>query len=222
MNFPLAYTQVVTFAVYFYFFAKLWGDQYLIPDKANLSEHTNLTNISFVTSGPYSDFTPNFVVPLFTLVEFFCYVGWMKVAATLLNPFGDDDEDFQMNYLIDRNLQVSYLIVDQASRDLNTITDYFFEGNHDAEVVEKVMANRAISVEESIVGKTVDAIEDAFDSFAEGITDNFKRVTNLSWRPDSPNPKHKKSNENNTTSIALEPVEQQTFHGSYDNKISLE
>ena len=32
------------------------------------------------------------------------YLG--KVAEALLNPFGDDDEDFDINYLIDRNLQV--------------------------------------------------------------------------------------------------------------------
>ena len=51
MNFPLAYTQVVTFAVYFYFFAKLWGDQYLIPDRSLWSDHAKATNVSFVESG---------------------------------------------------------------------------------------------------------------------------------------------------------------------------
>ena len=50
--------------------------------------------------------TPDFYVPFFTTFEIFAYYGWIKVAETLLNPFGDDDTDFQVNYLIDRNLQV--------------------------------------------------------------------------------------------------------------------
>ena len=50
------------------------------------------------------------VVPFFTILEFVAYMGWIKVAETLLNPFGDDDEDFEINYLIDRNLQVILLI----------------------------------------------------------------------------------------------------------------
>ena len=49
-------------------------------------------------------------VPCFTILEFIAFFGWIKVAESLLNPFGDDDEDFQINYLIDRNMQVGLYI----------------------------------------------------------------------------------------------------------------
>ncbi|MEQ2198627.1 hypothetical protein XENOCAPTIV_015677, partial [Xenoophorus captivus] len=52
----------------------------------------------------------DFYLPVFTLLQFFFYVGWLKVAEQLINPFGEDDDDFETNWLVDRNLQVNYRV----------------------------------------------------------------------------------------------------------------
>ena len=110
VNFPLAYVQVATVSVYLYFVAALFGRQYLTPEEGpqglNLRMFPLALFIPFSNTEPFKSHTPDLYIPFFTLCEFFCYMGWIKVAETLLNPFGDDDEDFKINYLIDRNLQV--------------------------------------------------------------------------------------------------------------------
>ncbi|SPP75994.1 bestrophin-2 [Drosophila guanche] len=99
---PLVYTQVVTLAVYTYFMAAIFGHQWIDREFASGSRYTNVINYYF---------------PLFSTLEFFFFMGWLKVAETLICPFGDDDDDFELNWLIDRNLQVSYLIVDEMHND---------------------------------------------------------------------------------------------------------
>lgn len=39
------------------------------------------------------------------------FITCEKVAETLLNPFGEDDDDFDINGLIDSNLQVKFVIL---------------------------------------------------------------------------------------------------------------
>jgi len=97
INVPLVYTQVVTLAVYTFFIATIMGRQFLAEDKAY----------------PHGYHAIDYYVPIFTILQLFFYMGWLKVAESLLNPFGEDDDDFETNFLIDRNLQVSYLIVDE-------------------------------------------------------------------------------------------------------------
>ena len=104
----LAYTQVATLSVYSYLFMSMFTHQYLLPDGENLDRDTFPSlNITFSTSETYLKHTPDIYIPIFGILEFIGYMGWIKVAETLLNPWGDDDEDFQINYLIDRNFQVN-------------------------------------------------------------------------------------------------------------------
>ncbi|XP_004602862.1 bestrophin-3 [Sorex araneus] len=97
---PLVYTQVVTLAVYTFFVACLIGRQFLDPTKG------------------YAGHDLDLYIPVFTLLQFVFYAGWLKVAEQLINPFGEDDDDFETNWCIDRNLQVSLLAVDEMHMSL--------------------------------------------------------------------------------------------------------
>ena len=48
----------------------------------------------------------------FHFAQFIFYLGWLTVAEIMLNPFGEDPDDFDTGYIIDRNLQTSLQIVD--------------------------------------------------------------------------------------------------------------
>ncbi|GAB0095653.1 Bestrophin [Sergentomyia squamirostris] len=94
---PLVYTQVVTLVLYSYFIAALMGRQ-MVPHVDGFA-------------GKYED--PDLYFPLFTALQFCFYVGWLKVAEVLINPFGEDDDDIELNWLIDRHIKASYMIVDE-------------------------------------------------------------------------------------------------------------
>ncbi|XP_030371289.1 bestrophin-2 isoform X4 [Scaptodrosophila lebanonensis] len=99
---PLVYTQVVTLAVYSYFLCCVMGQQWTDGKVVGNSTYLNKVDLYF---------------PVFTTLQFFFYMGWLKVAESLINPFGEDDDDFEVNWMVDRNLQVSYLIVDEMHHD---------------------------------------------------------------------------------------------------------
>uniref|UniRef100_A0AC34RA79 Bestrophin homolog n=1 Tax=Panagrolaimus sp. JU765 TaxID=591449 RepID=A0AC34RA79_9BILA len=95
---PLVYTQVVNLTVRIFFILALLGRQYLL--------HGDTPNAKVI----------DLYVPIISIIQFILYIGWIKVAEVLLNPFGDDDDDFELNWVIDRNLQVGLLIADSYDR----------------------------------------------------------------------------------------------------------
>lgn len=85
---PPLYRQVVKFAVGTYFVLSLIGSQELEKD-------------------PYT------VFPIFLILKFIFFFGWLEVAEAIENPFGDDEDDIQVCELLSRHLWAIGKNIDQ-------------------------------------------------------------------------------------------------------------
>ncbi|XP_043671896.1 bestrophin-4-like isoform X2 [Vespula pensylvanica] len=113
VSIPLVYTQVVTLATYSFFAVALVGRQYIEGNEKPFQLKVDI------------------YCPLFTILQFFFFMGLLKVAEQLINPFGDDDEDFELNWLIDRHVKVSYLGVDTLmTRCPPLVKDIYFDAEN--------------------------------------------------------------------------------------------
>ncbi|GMR45842.1 hypothetical protein PMAYCL1PPCAC_16037, partial [Pristionchus mayeri] len=100
---PVAYPQVVYFAVYIYFTLALFSRQFIIGVDAENKAVIDL------------------VFPVISVLQFVFYVGWMKVAESLMNPMGEDDDHFECNLLIDNNIEMGMAMVDDAFDQIPTL-----------------------------------------------------------------------------------------------------
>uniref|UniRef100_A0A158Q7A3 Bestrophin homolog n=1 Tax=Elaeophora elaphi TaxID=1147741 RepID=A0A158Q7A3_9BILA len=91
---PIMYAQIVVLGVHLYFFVCAISRQHIISAEA--------PNKSKVDA----------FFPFMSVLQFIFYMGWLKVAEVILNPFGEDDDDFECNFLLDKNLAVGLMIVD--------------------------------------------------------------------------------------------------------------
>ncbi|PBC34443.1 bestrophin-4-like isoform X1 [Apis cerana] len=113
ISIPLVYTQVVTLATYSFFGVALIARQYIEGKEKQFQLQIDI------------------YIPIFTILQFFFFMGLLKVAEQLINPFGDDDEDFELNWIIDRHAKVSYLGVDTLmNRCPPLVKDIYFDAEN--------------------------------------------------------------------------------------------
>ena len=77
--------------------------QYLVSPLSSINETSDATEYAAI------EYDSDFKVPIYTILQFFFYMGWLKVAEQLVNPWGNDEDDFEVNFLIDRNLELSFI-----------------------------------------------------------------------------------------------------------------
>lgn len=68
------------------------------------------------TTQGYETHTIDLYVPFFAILQLVFYLGWLKVAEALINPFGDDDHDFEFLSMIERHRKVSAYAAASAGR----------------------------------------------------------------------------------------------------------
>uniref|UniRef100_A0AC35THN4 Bestrophin homolog n=1 Tax=Rhabditophanes sp. KR3021 TaxID=114890 RepID=A0AC35THN4_9BILA len=113
---PLSYPQIVYLVVRVYFSISLIARQGLHTDEVD------------------------YYIPLMTIIEFFFVVGWVKVAEALLNPFGEDDDDFECSYLLDRNLL----------KGMDIVQGFYGPGNHEVDLYKQMSIAKPILSKKSV------------------------------------------------------------------------
>lgn len=119
VSIPMVYTQVVTLATYVFFIFTVIGRQKI----------DTLKKGEYMRSGRMP-MDIDLYIPIFTILQFYFYMGLLKVAEQLINPFGDDDEDFELNWLIDRHMKASFLgcdILMDPDRIPPMVKDYYWD-----------------------------------------------------------------------------------------------
>ena len=95
---------MVHLAIYFYFAVALVGRQWIVGNNKDLDLY----------------------IPIFLIFEFLLYIGWLNVATNLYNPFGDDDDDFELVDLLNRHVKVCMSIVEEDDDEVPKIEDVDF------------------------------------------------------------------------------------------------
>ena len=122
----VAYGQIPVPLVYFA--VSLVGEQWTESEKVKpIAVTIDLHMIThLLTVHPYF-FQLDIYYPIFMTIKFLFYFGWLRSAETLYNPFGEDDDDFEINDLLDRHFRVALAMVDDTEDPPVLPTDIFLD-----------------------------------------------------------------------------------------------
>uniref|UniRef100_A0A915AI41 Bestrophin homolog n=2 Tax=Parascaris TaxID=6254 RepID=A0A915AI41_PARUN len=129
---PIAYPQLIVLTVHVYFLICVISRQHILSDEA-----PNKSRIDMI-------------VPIMSTLQFIFYMGWLKVAEVILNPFGEDDDDFECNFLLDKNLTIGLTVVDEGyDRTPEILKDSFWK-----HPIEPLYSRKAVHAERRMSGIT--------------------------------------------------------------------
>ena len=108
--------------MYFYFAVSLLGRQWIQVHKKVEKVPENIVERFWgaTTEDPEE---LDLYFPIFLTFEFLFYMGWLKVASALYNPFGDDDDDFAVMDKMNRHIKVCMKIVEEDDDDIPEVMD---------------------------------------------------------------------------------------------------
>ncbi|GMR47443.1 hypothetical protein PMAYCL1PPCAC_17638, partial [Pristionchus mayeri] len=86
---PIAFMQIITAAVYITMFLTVFTVQSGVVDKEGKVDYL-IASWTIITLS----------------AQLLLYLGWMKSVHVIINPFGEDDDDFEMEWLLDHHTSV--------------------------------------------------------------------------------------------------------------------
>ena len=102
---PLLFTQVAIAAVYIHFALAVIGEQFLDPAIG------------------YPGHGADWFIPFFSMMRSITLlVGWLKAAELMKSPFGEDDDSFEIDWILCRNIDEGADIVSRMAQDMPTLS----------------------------------------------------------------------------------------------------
>jgi len=94
---------------------------------------------------------PTTYIPIFLILKFIFFFGWLEVAEAIENPFGNDADDFHICQLVSRHLWAIGKNLDlyDGPPPLGDDDNNFDDTDYDSDTVDSVKTSLTINIGKS-------------------------------------------------------------------------